>query len=81
MRAMSEDTSSNQYLEEIWETKEVCPQSAIIAGTPDISKEWEIVPYLTTFRMSKKNASFAEVQKFLPYMAICKVIVAVKYFK
>jgi len=31
--------------------------------------------------MSKKNASFAEVQKFLPYMAICKIIVAIKYFK
>lgn len=55
----------------MWERKEVCLQSAI-ARNPDISKDWEMAPYLTTFRMSKKNASFAELQKFLPYMAICK---------
>lgn len=58
----------------------MCLQSAR-AGNLDIFKDWEMAPYLTTFRISKKNASFAEVQKFLPYMAICKIIVAVTYFK
>lgn len=52
----------------------MCLQSEI-AANPGISKHWEMAPYLTTFLMSRKNASFAEVQKFLPYMAICKITV------
>lgn len=59
----------------------VAVSSACNTENPDISKDWEMAPYLTTFRMSRKNASFAEVQKFLPYMAICKTIVVVKCFK
>lgn len=28
--------------------------------------------YLTTFLISRKKASLADVQKFFPYIAICK---------